>query len=184
MKSNQSTKEYRIYEELGVGITRRVDPYTKGVPYSGNGQNIKIPVWDASITFDGVLRMPDGKLIVIEAKCLTRPGSVSQEVVFGFQKRIECLRLTQSCDVEGVLFTSTGYQLGALKFATRFGIRMLCAEAGQVANCSVVRFVTWNPILKKKEWSGQTNLSGVIEGVGTLSGTMRYSDADESLPNN
>jgi hypothetical protein len=98
---------------------------------SGDGIDVQFnDLGGTNVTFDVALKDTSGNFII--AECRRQVEKVKQEAIFAFAYKVEMLRKYTGQKVDGVFFTKSHYQLGALKHAEWSGIQL--AVFGQDQN--------------------------------------------------
>jgi hypothetical protein len=166
MASGKSYGKDRERQQLCAEIIKELRSQENLTPYSGDGIDISISMCGTIVSLDVALKNPDGGLLVVECRRWKKP--IQQEALFAFLAKLECLRNTLKVDVEGVFVTRRGYQLGALKMATKMGIGLAICEQDQSSKEFTVAFKRY---LQGKQvlTNAHLHISGELKPSGSLS---------------
>ena len=124
----KSTEYEKVVAEIAASVAR----YAEGLPESATSYGKKNRWLGAS----GVRHQIDVSIEVeerihlVECKCWDRP--VPLEHVLAFYGRLQDIRPTKMKPVEGVIVSRKGFQRGAKKVATHFGIHWDVIESAEV----------------------------------------------------
>jgi hypothetical protein len=141
------------------------------VSHTGDGIDVSFQLGVQPPTFDVALRHADGRLVVAECKRYRnqriKPGWVKQ-----FAYDVERLRASQVTEVAAFFFTSSDYQLGALKTAFEPGIRMVLFAPDQAAHGLVYSYLRYDPERARNIRDAFVLLTGAARGQGSASATL------------
>lgn len=154
------------YQKLCRDIIQKSKLKDNLVPYKGNGIDVPLRIGGTEVTFDVVFKNSQGKLVVIECKRWKNP--IKQNELFAFAGLVECLRKELGVSVAGIFVTKTGYQIGAIKYATNMGIDVAVCDQNQSVKHFAIIYKHYDLQRVKIIQNARVQLSGDIKPIGNL----------------
>jgi hypothetical protein len=143
MTKGKASGPNRDYQKLAHDIIQQLQSEQHLVPYKDDGVDIPFDMAGTTVTFDAVLRSPDGKLVVVECKRY-KNRRIQQRDLFAFWGEAEWLRRTKGVPVDGIFVSRYKFQEGAHRAAAGLGIRLAICEQNQSVDNCVIAFQRLN----------------------------------------
>jgi hypothetical protein len=160
----------RAYQKLCHDLIQELQSRECLTPYANDGVDIPFEICGTEVTFDAVLKRPNGDLVVIESKRWA--SEITQALLFAFWGELEWLRRTIGVNVDGIFMTKTRYESGAIKTATHMGIKVALCEQDQTMREFLVSFLRFDPDKGVVKEHFKT-FSATLSFKGELSAMMR-----------
>ncbi len=147
MPSGKATGPNRDYQVFVKDVLIRRNPNLTSYQEDGVDVAFNINDVNATMTMDIALQGDQGDLIVGECKRWKSP--VKQNEIFAFQKKIEELRKVTGKAVSCVFFVKHAFQLGAIKFADYYGIKVITCNERQPLEGFSLTNLHYDPVREK-----------------------------------
>jgi len=141
MSRGKARGKDRAYQVLVRNVLQM--EWAGSLPFGGDGIDLPFDIGGTTVTFDVVLEVPQGPVVV--AECRRWAAGVKQEAVFALARKLQLLQVSLGRPVEGVLVARKSHQRGALKVAANDGIAMAVTEQDQPKNTPSIYYYEYDP---------------------------------------
>ncbi len=128
----------RVYQVLCRNIIQQIQQQEGLLPYAGDG--IDVPIMIAGREWKIDVALKDMKNKVVFAECKRWKDTIQQGEIAKFAYLVEMFRKESGLQVEGIYFTKTGYQQGAVEAARVPGIQIAVVAENQSLNPLIVHY--------------------------------------------
>jgi hypothetical protein len=147
------------------------------LPCAGDGIDVPIRLGVPTVRFDVALRDASGRLVVAECKRWRIQDRVKQANIGSFAYNVERLRAVSGVEVAAFYFTTSDYQLGALKTALEPGVTVSVFHAGQTWAGLTYAFQRYDPEREARVRSVRIHLpAATLVTSATLTGVVIRGD--------
>jgi hypothetical protein len=147
------------------------------LPYKGDGLDVSIQLGVPKFRFDVALCDPVGRLVVAECKRWRKQDRVEQGDVASFAYIVERLRAVSRVEVAAFYFTTSDYQLGALKTALEPGVTVTMFQAAQTRRGGLsYSFLQYDVAREARVKHAFAHITASIGARGTTSGVVIRGD--------
>ena len=128
----------RDYQVLCRNIIQQLEQQEGLIPYDGDGIDVSIMIAGTVWTIDVALKDMINK--VVFAECKRWKDAIKKGAIAEFAYKVEKFREESGLLVEGIYFTKTGYQKGAVEAALFPGIQVAVVAESQSLNPLIVHY--------------------------------------------